>query len=78
MKFGTPVSGAIIALGVVATTVTTGCSNRQIYDAVRHSQMQECQKNPDSIREDCMENVSAPYDEYERQLNQVDEAAPGR
>lgn len=78
MKCSTPMRRTVLVLGALTIVLTTACSNRQIYDAVRYSQMQECQKNPESIREDCMEHVSGPYDEYERSLQEVDEDAPER
>ena len=57
---------------------TTACSNQQIYEAVQQSNQFECQKNPKTARERCMEQVSEPYEDYERDRNALleSEAAP--
>jgi hypothetical protein len=42
------------------------CSNRQVYDAIQQKQQLECQKLPGTRYEECMKQVSEPYDSYKR------------
>ncbi len=53
-----------LLLAVLAVAIA-GCSNRQVYEAIQHSNQQECQKNPKHTREKCMRQVSDPYEKYE-------------
>jgi hypothetical protein len=42
------------------------CSNQQVYTAIQQNQMQECSKLPQARFEECMKNVEGPYEDYER------------
>jgi hypothetical protein len=43
-----------------------GCTNKQVYNAVQDAQVLECQQYPDTRYDRCMEELSVPYEEYER------------
>ncbi len=65
---GTAVRGAYIAALLIAASVgmLAACSNKQVYEAVQQANIQECQKNHKSARERCIEQVSQPYEDYQR------------
>jgi hypothetical protein len=44
----------------------SACSHRQVYDAIQQNQQLECQKLPGTQYEECMKQVSEPYDAYKR------------
>lgn len=45
----------------------TGCSNRQVYEAIRANRMQQCQALQGAARERCMKPYDKSYDEYQRE-----------
>jgi hypothetical protein len=47
------------------------CSNQQVYNAVQHNQQLECQKLPGIQYEECMRQVSEPYESYEREREEL-------
>lgn len=49
----------------------TACSNQQVYNAVQHNQQLECQKLPGTQYEECMRQVSEPYESYEREREEL-------
>ena len=51
--------------------VSMGCSNKSIYEAVQHSNEQECQKQQKSVRERCMEEVDESYEDYEGSRQEI-------
>ena len=56
--------------------VTGACSHRDVYDAVQHNQQLDCQRYPDARYEECMARVSKSYDEYDQELEALDEGKP--
>ena len=56
---------------LVCVLVLAACSNRQVYDAIQKNRQLECQKLPGSRYEECMEQVSEPYDEYRRDRDEL-------
>ena len=63
-------------LVIVTVALLAACSNQAIYESVQHANMQECQENPPSARERCMEQVSEPYEDYARSRKEVLEDKP--
>lgn len=51
--------------------VGTACSNQQIYTAVQESQRIDCGKLQQPQYEECMRELETPYDEYERERQEV-------
>jgi len=49
----------------------SACSNRQVYDAIQQNQQLECQKLPGTQYEECMKQVSEPYDAYKRERDEL-------
>ena len=60
-----PVALALCAL------VLPACSTRQVYDAIQQNQQLECQKLPGTRYEECMKQVSEPYDSYKRDRDEL-------
>ncbi len=60
-----------IALLPVIVLSVAGCSNEQIYNAIQDSQKIDCQKYPDTRYENCMNELSAPYEEYEKERQET-------
>ena len=46
-------------------------SHRQVYDAIQQNRQLECQKLPGTRYEQCMEQLSQPYDEYQRDRDEL-------
>ncbi len=61
----------VVLLGLAA------CSQQQVYDAVQQNRQFECQKLPGTQYEECMERYSEPYEEYERERQQLLRENPG-
>ncbi len=62
---GRPVALALCALAL------TACSNRQVYDAIQQNRQLECQKLPGTQYDECMKQVSEPYDDYKRDRDEL-------
>lgn len=60
-----------VAMVVVALSMAAACSNRQVYEAIQKNQQLECQKFPDAQYEKCMQELSEPYDQYQRERDEV-------
>lgn len=68
------ITPALLLAALVA--VSTGCSNKSVYEAIQDSNAQECQKNQPSARERCMERVGEPYEDYEKSRQELLENEP--
>jgi hypothetical protein len=70
--------GPGVLIGALAVLLPA-CSNQQLYDAIQQNRQLECQKLPGIQYEECMKQHSQPYDEYERQRQELldKEAADG-
>lgn len=51
--------------------VVTACSNKAVYENFRIQQRNECLMGPPSGYEECMEDQSKSYEEYQRELEEV-------
>ncbi len=60
-----------IALQLIIFIMLTGCSNKGVYDGIQTSNQLECSKVPSSHYDECMQNVSQTYDEYEREREKI-------
>ncbi len=49
-----------------------GCTSEQLYTKIQNDRALECQKYPDTRYEECMAQLSGPYDEYEESLPEKD------
>lgn len=61
----------LIASAMATLVATPACSNRQVYDAVQQNQQLECQKLQGSQYEECMEQLSEPYDSYKSSRDEL-------
>lgn len=52
-------------------SLSFGCSNQATYEALQQSQRNECAKLPQGQYEDCMREVNVPYDDYERERQEL-------
>jgi hypothetical protein len=59
------------AVLLLCALVLSACSNRQVYDAIQQNRQLECQKLPGSQYEECMKQVSEPYDTYRRERDEL-------
>jgi hypothetical protein len=48
-----------------------GCSNKGVYEGIQTSNRNECFKLPPSQYDECMEDASKSYDEYERERKEA-------
>ncbi len=53
----------VFLLGVF---LLSGCSNRQLFDAVQANRKLECMKLPQTQYDDCMNNARKSYDDYDK------------
>jgi hypothetical protein len=47
------------------------CANQQLYNGIQKNQQLECQKLPGSQYDECMKEVSEPYESYERDREEL-------
>jgi len=62
--------GCPVAL-VLCVLALPACSNRQVYDAIQKNRQLECQKLPGTQYDECMKQVSEPYDTYKRDRDEL-------
>ena len=62
----TAIGAALIAMLAVAA-----CSHEQVYNAIQQNQQLECQKLPGAQYDECMEQLSEPYQEYQRSREEL-------
>ncbi len=60
-----------LATLLLCALALSGCSNRQVYDAIQQNRQLECQKLPGTQYEKCMEQLSEPYDAYKRDRDEL-------
>ncbi|MCP5123517.1 MAG: hypothetical protein H6984_13770 [Pseudomonadales bacterium] len=65
--------GTAVLLCVLALAA---CSQRQVYDTIQNNQQLECQKLPGTQYEECMKQVSEPYDDYKRERDELVKEKP--
>ena len=58
-----------IAFLFIIALVTSGCSNRAVYENMQMYERNKCSNVPLSEYNECMEATRKPYDEYEREYN---------
>ena len=59
-------------IGVIFySLLVTACSNEQIYTAIQENQRLECSKLPEPQYEKCMKELETPYDEYEKDRQEI-------
>ena len=56
---------------LVASWLVQACSQQQVYDAIQQNRQLECQKLPGTQYEECMKQYSEPYEEYERERQEL-------
>ncbi len=56
---------------ILIPLVIAGCSSRGAYEGIQTSNRFECTKLPPSQYDECMKNANKPYDEYERERQEV-------
>jgi hypothetical protein len=56
---------------LLCALILCACSNRQVYTAIQQNQQLECQKLPGTQYEECMKQVSEPYDVYKRDRDEL-------
>lgn len=64
------VSTCFIAL-MLSVFWGTSCSNKEIYDATRENRRMECHKLPGREREQCLQEQSMSYEEYQQEREKV-------
>lgn len=58
---------SITTLGVFLAA----CCNQQLYNAIQQNRQLECQKLPGTQYDECMKEVSEPYESYERDREEL-------
>ena len=67
MKFGAIYSIPLLIAGLAAA----GCTQKQIYQASVENQRQECEKLTGSAYQECIETLSGPYEDYQRDRKEL-------
>lgn len=62
---------ATVLLLSIISMCLFGCSNKQTYEAIQHSDKNDCQKRPPSQVEECLRQTNVSYDEYERNRQDI-------
>lgn len=60
-----------LTLAVGLISVLSACTNQDAYEAVRANRLHECQYLPPSEQEECVRRYDKPYEEYERQREEL-------
>ena len=55
----------------LALLILAGCSNRDIYEVIQADNRYQCEKLPPSEYDECMQDASQSYDEYERERKEA-------
>lgn len=61
----------VVRYGSLATLLSA-CSNGAIYSNIQHNQRLECEKQPPSQYEKCMEEANRSYADYKQQREELD------
>ena len=57
---------------LLALCASTGCSNRELYEAIQSNERLECQKMVRQIEyEECMRQVSESYEQYTQSRKEI-------
>ena len=67
MKFGAIYSVPLLVTGLTAA----GCTQKQIYQVSVENQRQECEKLTGSAYQECIETLSGPYEDYQRDRKEL-------
>ncbi|OUS27638.1 hypothetical protein A9Q99_14465 [Gammaproteobacteria bacterium 45_16_T64] len=59
----------LFALSVIL--LMAGCSNKAVYDNIQLNMKNECRTLPQSQYEECMEDASTSYEEYEENRQEM-------
>ena len=51
---------------VILMNIVAGCSNEQVFSAVKYNRQLECQQLPQGQYEECMKKYDQSYDAYSR------------
>ncbi|WP_201022630.1 hypothetical protein [Thiomicrospira sp. XS5] len=51
--------------------ILAGCSHQAVYDNIQHNNRNSCYKKPPSQYDACMKAANKPYDQYEREREEV-------
>lgn len=50
---------------------TAGCTSEQLYNAIRDNRIQDCENLPIPQQEDCRSQYQITYEEYARDLDEL-------
>ena len=64
-------SSKVIRSSLFAVPLLSACTNQQLYNGIQQNQQLECQKLPGSQYEKCMQEVSEPYEAYQRDYEEL-------
>ena len=59
---------------LLALSMSPGCSDRTVYEALRQREIAQCNAMPEGSRQDCLDRTRDGYDDYQRKRS---EAASG-
>lgn len=60
-----------IYLLLIFTIFVGACSNKAVYENIQSNNRNDCAKLPQSQYDECLERTSKPYEEYERERQEV-------
>lgn len=58
---------------IITFILLSGCSARQVHDALQAREKQQCYSAPDSEYEECMRRTSESYEEYSAKRKEISE-----
>lgn len=56
------------------TLCLSACSNKQIYDGAQYNNERECYQRPESQIDECLQQNSQPYEDYQREREALKKA----
>ena len=60
-----------IILAFTLLLVMAGCTNEQLYNAIRENRIQDCENIPIPQQESCRAQYETSYEEYRRDLEEL-------
>jgi len=64
---------ARVLILILVPFLLNGCSDRQMYEAVKNRQKVLCESEPRSRYAECVEQASESYDTYKRERGELEE-----
>jgi len=56
---------------IASVLLAAGCTNRSVYDSIRHNGQLECQRVPPADYQNCMHRYAESYESYKKSRDEL-------